>query len=346
MERHPYANTQRTSYNRKGRFDIHSYLNNQIRTTGDEDAYRISSPATGNETSANRGGVKGTESNIGFEDLIVQLDSQYHAPGNDRDNGEIRWIISELNGKRDILNCMSVAITPFQFPNVWPTTLVPVNEVGIPILNNRRVYITILGLPFGQSALGFNDLQYHWECSVEEITDLTVLLVPLRPTFFFRRPILTLSELRMKFSISPLNGDFPLYPPIMIPDYQIGMQANVPGTNPISFTLLLFPPIPGFRITAVLGPQTVGPLAMPVPVLIRGIATGVPAVDNPVNNPRGVYVASISGNDQFTIDGIDATTILSSSIGIMFIQKNRFLIPMRFTNVADGPTNYITINHQ
>jgi hypothetical protein len=343
-ERQPYANTQRTNYNRKGRFDIHAWQNEQIRSTGDEDAYRISSPATGNETSANRGGVKGTEGSTGFEDLIVQFDSTYHAPDTNRSNGEIRWIISELNGKRDVLNCMAVSITPFQFPNVWQTTLGPTN--GVPILNNRKVYLTILGLPFAQSALGFNDLQYHWECSVEEITDLTVLLVPRRPTFFFRRPILTMSELRIKFSTVPTSSDFPLYPPIMIPDYQIGIQANVPGTNPITLTLLIFPSIPGFRITSVIGPQTVGPLATPVPVFIRGVATGVPAVDDSVNSDRGVYITAISGDDQFTIAGIDATTILSSSIGIMFIQKNRIFMPMRFTNVADGPTNYITVNHQ
>lgn len=350
MERQSYANTQRTNFNRKGRFDLHAYQNAQVRAPGDDSGdFRVMGPATNYGDTASRGGAQGTERGTGFEDTIIQFDSVYADPESVPATGELLWLISPLNGNRDIINCMAVSITPFRFPNIWQTSAGPEN--GVPILANSRLYIRILGLPFTQAALGFGDLQYHFECAIEDVTDLTVLLVPLRETFFLRRPISSLTELRVRFFLIPTTSLSPAYVPIRLPEYAAKVRVGLPSGNPIFFGIENPPLVdnlnePFFRPTSIIGPAFGLFLPTPVPVQIRGIVTNLPITDTLINRPEGHFITALAGFAGFNVATIDGTGILTSSLGTAYIQKNRILMPMRFTMVADGPTNYIAVNHQ
>lgn len=343
MERHPYANTGRDNFNKKGRFDIHNYLNNQVRAPGDDAGdFRVSGPTTAYGTTASRGGAKGTEFTVGFEDTIIHLDSAHADADSSPITGELLWLISPINSNRDITNCMAISITPFKFPYLWSTAF---TAASVPIMVNSRVYIRIVGLPFTQAASGFGDLQYHFECAITDVTNITVTLVPLRETFFLQRPITSLSELRVRFYIPPIVNNPPTYLPIRLPEYVARVQIVTPGLNPLAFRIIDPPSVvppnsPLYRNTSILGPPA--PVAEPIPVQFRGIVTNIPLFDVFINSPEGFFVTDIGANFSILVDG---TAITASNVGFMYIQKNRILMPMRFTSVADGPTNYIHVNH-
>ncbi len=271
----------------------------------------------------------------GFEDTYLYFDSTQSGGDSNYSGGEVKWSITTLNNNVDIRNCVAIRVGQFYFPKIYNPTTAPDYFYFL------RVFVEILNIPASQSILGPKGNKFHFEFEVQNPTGQAVLLVPVNDTFYFRRPILSLTDLQLRFTIPPNTSSLSDFIRISIPNDVVSLQSLVTGGigfNPIRFQIM------GLDTTAVLG--LIGSLGSPgVAVFITGYASNSTAVNTAVNNIQGIYATTVLSASTFEIAGIDATTVVGQFSAIMYIPKNRFAFPVRFTSVVNQITNYLDVSH-
>lgn len=380
-ERNPYANIQRTP-SRCNAIDTHELLKTEIFRQGyaadTNFRFGINAPA------ALTGGPGGAPSAaVGFEDWEIYFDSVYkNGAISDLTNGVLGYSLAALNNNKDLKNVIEMTIPPFYFPRITNprVQLDPVNYPSLVLTTNspdyfffRRMYIQVVNMPFGQAVQANNSAQFHWECSVENINSVAVLINPLKPSFFLQRPLQTLSEIQFRFMV-PL--DFRTVP---IPVETLPIQMVLPPTNPARFRImntadgseamnLLIPP------AIIQNKSPPDPLQIPIPAIAPpGIAVfmsgaeltdgGSPALHNliveqMVNGINGLFITAVINTQApnltpkyiFEVADIDATlgapAIAATNVFVMVVAYRRVAFPVRFTCVKDQLTNYISVSHE
>lgn len=276
-----------------------------------------------------------TAKSVGFEDVEIYFDSTQRDASSGFDVGEVKWSIPLFNNGVDIKNCVQLHIPDFYFPKIYPASGKP------EYFYFQRVYLEFQGAPSSQAVLGPNNNKYHIEFDVENITSQAIKLVPVKRSFFFQRPIVSISDFQMRFMVPPIVPNATIWKKLPIPSDTVTISSTLTGGigyNPIRFE------ITGLDTTTVLNP--IGALTSPgLAVFISGYASNDSATNTLVNSADGVYVTTVVSASVFEITGIDASAVTAAYTATMFIPKNRFAFPVRFTTIRDQLTNYIGVTH-
>lgn len=324
QERNPYSNIKRVT-NRCNTIDVHEIMKQQLAAQGAENGPGSNSIVAVNSTPNSQSTFNMIQQDSrGFEDYEFHFDSIDRDTSSDMSNGEMKWSISALNNNRDLKNCVEMRVGPIYFPRVNTAP-------GCPdYFFYRKVYMQILNLPVTQAIIGSKGNQYHFEFDVENLNSVAVKLKPTKETFFFQRPVSSLTDLAVRFMI-PHN-----FRRISIPKDVVTIQS-VNNSNPARFTITS-----GDLTTDLLG--TLGPTILPgTAVYINSFLSANANVNNNVNTNDGLYITNIINATTFEIASLDLTSI-PPTIGTMIIPKNHVGFPMRFTSVSDQPTNYTHVS--
>ncbi len=331
-ERQPYADVHRP-VNRGTAVDMQEVLKREIYRQGNEgdNSYRFS--ATGVAASASAVGASSQP--MGFEDVELYFDSTQRDTSSDYTVGEIRWSVPLLSNLSDVKNCIEMKIGTFYFPKIYASTGAP------EYLYFRRIFLEFQNAPSTQAVLGPNNNKFHFEFDVQNIGGQAVKLVPLKDTFFFQRPITSITDYQVRFLVPPTSpGPLP-WKKIPLPKETVTVTSLTTGGfgyNPIRFRMT------GTDTTAILGP--IGAITAPgLVVFMNNYTSNIVATNNAVNNLEGIYVTNILDATDFEITGINATTVNAEFPATMYIPKNRIAFPVRFTSVRDSVTNYIEVGH-
>ncbi len=332
-ERNPYSNVRRPMA-RCNMIDTHEVMKREIYRQGhDSDTnFRITNPPI---LGPNSSGEPDAPLEVGFEDTYIYFDSTQSNGTSDYANGEVNWSITTLNNSVDIKNCIAIKMFEFQFPNILTAATAPDYFYFL------RVFVEIQNVPSTQAVLGPMGNRFHIEFKVEDPTGQSVRLVPQDDTFYFQRPLLSLTDLQLRFLVPPTTSAPANFKRVPIPADTVTLLSLTTGGfgfNPIRFQ------ITGGDTTSVLG--LVGSLGVPgLAVFITGYASNAPAVNTAVNNPLGVFATTVLDATTFEIAGINATTVTAQFTATMYIPKNRFGFRVRFSSVRNQLTNHMEFSH-
>jgi hypothetical protein len=340
--RDPYSNVMRVQ-NRCEGIDTHELGKQEIYRQGYEGDTGFRFGLSGSVLPPLTGGVVSTATvgnpsgaGVGFEDVELFFDSTQRDTSSDYTNGEIKWAVQPLNNAADIKNCIQMHVGPFFFPKIYAATGKP------EFFYFKRVFVEFQNAPSSQAVLGPNNNKFHFEFEVQSLTGQAVKLIPIKPSFFFQRPLTSITDFQLRFSVPPTTSAVSAFKRIPIPKDTVTIVSALSGGfgfNPIRFR------ITGVDTTTVLGP--VGTTGTPgIAVFITGYNSANPLINAAVNNVAGVYVTNIVDSVNFEIAGIDASALVAQSVATMYIPKNRIAFPIRFTSVRDQLTNYIEVGHQ
>jgi hypothetical protein len=306
-------------------FDTHEILKREItnqldRTDGG------SRNGTTTTTTSTQVGVAAPASvtkqpEYGFEDNEFHFDSLNKDSSSSTSAGEILWPIGIINNNNDIQNVVEMKIGTFYFPRVFA----PANKPDY--FYTRKVYMQVLNLPSTQSIQGTNN-QYHFEFDVTTINSVAVKLVPSKDTFFFQKPITSITNFQVRFMAA---HDFRRIP---LPADTVTI-LSVANSNPARFSIV-------YSDTTILG--DLGTTSM-VAVYISGFISSNATANTRVNDPSGNYVTTVVDANSFEINGIDLTGT-DSTYATMVIPKNRIAFPLRFTVLKNQITNRISVVHE
>lgn len=335
QERQPYANVPRVR-NRCNQLDTHEILKREIYKQGyDYDTnfrFGVGGPAiTGGSIAASSGS---SGSGVGFEDYELYFDSVNRDGGSDLTTGELKWSITDLNNTQDIKNCVQIHIGSFFFPKIYASPNHP------EYLYYRRVFMEMTNAPSSQAVFGPNNNKFHFEFHVNNLNGQAVELVPLKDSFFFQRPLTSLTEFNVRF-MTPSNSSPNNWRKIQLPPDRVQIQSLISGVgyNPIRFRIT-----GGELTTSVLGP--IGSTGSPgIAAFITDYASNDTSTNTSVNDTQGVYITNILNTTDFEIGAIDGTPVTSQYDATLYIPKNRIAFPLRFTSIRYQPTNYIDVVH-
>lgn len=313
-------------YNNCPIINLHELQKQEIfkQSNDESNSFRFGlvSPQAANNTS-----IKPTE--VGFEDIELYFDSIYRDRTTNLSSGELKWSIPILNLSFDIKNCIQLHLGEFYFPNL-PST-------NIDYFYYRRVFMECQDVPNTQGVLAFNNNRFHFEFEVSNITGQAVKLTPIKKSFFFQRPIQSISNFQIRFMVPQTNANIFSFNRIPIPNdvVSISMVLNgLVGFNPIRFQLQN-------ETTDIIGP--IGVLVTPVAVTISNFNSNSLVVNSQINT--SVLITNILTQNTFEIAGINSIPVNAVYGATMLIMKNRIAFAMRFTSVKDTTTNYIDVNH-
>lgn len=345
QERQPYSNIRRVG-NRFNQIDTHELLKREIYSQKSDinadfqfgfNAPAITAPPS-SITPATPSPVPPAPpvaASVGFEDIEIYFDSTQRDTSSDYSVGEIKWSIPDLNNSSDIKNCIEMYIGEFYFPKIYSPTGTP------EYLYFQRILVEFQNAPSTQAVLGPNNNKFHFEFRVENLTGQSVKLVPLKNTFFFQRPITSITDFQIRFMVPPMSSLPLTFKKIPIPHDTVPIVSLLTGGvgyNPIRFQ------ITGSDDTTTLG--LVGSTGTPgVAVFISSYGSNDATTNTAVNNTNGLYVTNIIDSTTFEIAGINAAAVTAQYSATMFIPKNRIAFPIRFTSVRNQLTNYIDVNH-
>lgn len=311
--------------------DILELLKTQIGSSGSNiTSVDSSNPRiTDTNTAAQSDNVK---SDYGFEDYEIYLDSTARDQISDLDNGVIQWAITPYNGGQEIRNIAEIFVSKFIFPRIQYQ-----DPAAPDFFYFRRVFVEIMNTPAQNAIIAPNTNRFHFECEVTDINSQAVTLVPLKQTFFFRRPIDSLGLLQLRFSVpNKVPGRIGGFEYIKVPKENVFVNL-IAGSNPARFTMVN-------GTTELLAPIGVLPAGEGIAVYMSGAATGSPAITDAINSTAGVYVTNIIDSTTFVVGSIDASVAIASTNIRMYVPKNRIAISTRITSVQPYVTNYIDIS--
>jgi hypothetical protein len=272
----------------------------------------------------------------GFEDAEIYFDSVQRDASSDVASGEVKWNIPSMNAGLDIKNCIQMRIGAFYFPKIYATSGKP------EYFYYNRVYIEFQNSASSNAIIASNNNRFHFEFEISNTSSQAILLTPTKDTFFFQRPISSITDFQLRFLVPPTNLSNTTYKRVPIPKDTIYVTSALTtgvGYNPIRFT------VNGSDDTTCLGP--IGAVAETgVAVFISSYASNDSATNTAVNSTEGVFVTNIISLTQFEISGINASAVTAAYTATVYIPKNRIAMPIRFTSVRDTVTNYITVGHQ
>lgn len=333
QQRDPYANIPRV-INRCNQIDTHELLKQEIYSQTSDGSNRSSGGSAPQPVS--KPAAAPQNSNTGFEDYELYFDSTQRDMSSDYSIGEIKWSATTLNNSQDIKNCIEMKIGSFFFPKIY-------SDPGKPeFFYFRRVFMEFENAPSTQAILGPNNNKFHFEFEVDNLTSQAVLLTPIKDAFFFQRPITSITDFQIRFSVPPTNSGASVFKRVQIPNDTVPIVALTnggAGYNPARFRIM-------GSDTSVIGP--IGATGTPgVAVFISGLATNDGVVNSNINSTAGVFITNVINATDFEIASIDATAINAASIygASMFIPKNRIAFPLRFTCTRSQRTNFIEVSH-
>lgn len=338
-ERQPYAGIKRVP-GRSNCIDTHELLKNEIYAQGYNpdppfrglDADQLIQSTTNIQTSYNGAAMAATQP-VGFEDTEIYFDST-RRNNSDYTNGEVSWDIVAVNGLTDINNCVEMHLGEFYFPKIYAPT-------GHPeFFYFRRVFIEFKGAPTLQAVLGSNGNKFHFEMEVQNITGQAVRLVPIKKSFFFQRPVNTITNFRLKFMVPPTVSTPSSFKKINIPPDTVTIHPEPIGVPGVPYRFRINAPYD----TTILGP--IGSTGVPgIAIFITGyVSITVPSYIPAMNSPDGIYVTNIIDLQDFEVNNIEPADPDSFDCQ-MYVPKNRFAFPVRFTSVRNQSTNYVDIGH-
>lgn len=377
-DRGPYSNVVRTPA-RCNAIDTKELLKTEIYRQGfaSDTNFRFGVSSSAVVSAGSGAPPSGT---VGFEDWEIYFDSVYkNSAISDLGNGILGYSLATLNNNKDLKNVIQMRLRPFYFPRITNprVQLDPVNYPSLALTTSspdyfffRRMYIQVVNMPFGQAVQANNSVQYQWECAVENLNSVAVLVNPLEQSFFLQRPLQTLSEIQFRFMV-PL--DFRSVP---IPVETLPVQMVLPPTNPARFRILNTPD--GSEAMNLLIPPAIvqnqsppDPAQIPIPAIAPpGVAIFMSGaqltnggihnviVEQLVNSINGVFVTAVINTSApalppqyvFVVGDINATLgappIINSNVFVMVVAYRRIAFPVRFTCVKDQLTNYISVTHE
>lgn len=353
MAGNPYANV-RLPNNRNQTINIHETLKKEIYRQNADDGQsgtNISSgnsvPVSTNMINSNRSGhISTPQKPTGFEEIELYFDSTQRDLSSDYTLGESRWSITNLNNAVDIKNCVEIHLNEFFFPKIYSAT-------GRPdFFYFARIFVEFFGeTPSDQAILGPNNSRFHFEFVVENPTGQAVKLVPIKKSFFFKKPLLSITNFNLRFmvpsrsSIQRITNSFIRIP--IPPDTVLVTMATTGGFgyNPIRFSIVAASGNTngGTADTTAIAP--IGAVSPGVAIQLSDFLSNDSSVNTAVNNSAGLFITNVIDSTTFEIAGINATTVNDIYSARMYILKNRFAFPVRFTTIKEQLTNYITVNH-
>jgi hypothetical protein len=319
---------------RCNRPDIHEYQKQEIMRQGADDIPNTVPIGSSTYTDS----LSMTTNNntvVGFRDFEIFFDTAFQTIPSQLTQGEITFNVSDYNNGQSIGNLVEITLGSFYFPKPYSYTTTQPDPYFY-----RRIYLSILGLPSTQASRGANGSQYNFEFQVVDLNSISVLLQPIKPSFYLQSILSAYNETRMHFTTGPY------FEPISLPKTTLTIQNYLPGTNPAQFILLNGDTMN--NIDSTIDSVVAFPYVLPVPVavFITGFAP-VPAL----NTPQGLFITQIERYGvapnftyTFIIPGFDFTTLAVPSDATMIVGKNRIAIPMRFTTVENRITNYTLLS--
>lgn len=276
-------------------------------------------------------------SKVGFEDIEIHFDSSFKDVTSNIAFGETKWNVPPIIAYQEVKNCVQMKIAPFYFPKIYSTYD---GSVAPEYFYYKRIYLEFMSIPSNQGIFGPNNNRFHFEFEVGDLTGQSVLLTPTKDSYYFPRPFLTIDKFDVRFSVRSFatTNNSTLWKYVPIPPDTVTIRA-VPGTNPIQFV------IEGAN-TTVLGP--VGVTATPgLAVVISNLNTNDATVNTAANNSNGIFITNIINNTTFEIGAINGAAVnaVTAYRASMFIPKNTYILPVRFTCVRDQFTNYMEAIH-
>lgn len=325
---------------RCNRPDIHEYQKQEIMRQGADDVPNTVPIGSSTYTDS----LSMTTNNntvVGFRDFEIFFDTAFQTVPSQLTQGEITFNVSDYNNGLSIGNLIEITLGSFYFPKPYSYTTTQPDPYFY-----RRIYLSILGLPSTQASRGANGSQYNFEFQVVDLNSISVLLQPIKPSFYLQSILSVYNETRMRFTAGPY------FEPINLPKTTLTIQNYIQpppvntGTNPAEFILLNGDTMN--NIDSTFDSIVAFPYVLPVPVavFITGFAP-VPAL----NTPQGLFITQINRHNlvppyiyTFTIPGFDFTILTTGYDATMVVGKNRIAIPMRFTTVENRITNYTLLS--
>ncbi len=316
-QQRPTANPRRPCNDRP--IDIHEIQKQAILVGGYNDS---GAPSIMNGDSGSGGGGQSEE--IGFEDIELYFDSVRADDLTGLGSGVISWSVPALNNLNDVQNCIQMHIGQFYFPKIDLGPAYP------EFFYYRRAFMEFTDSPVNQAVLAPDSIKFHIEFEVRNINGQSVLFVPIKESFFFQRPLNTISLFQVRFTVPTAGGRLI---PIPIPNTRVGAitQMTVPMTLDMSSSA-------AFGLPGVVPPPGIA-------VWISNANTGDSATDAQLNDPRGVYVTNIIDSSTVEIGAAGSGAETQTSNVTVSIGKNRFAFSVRFTCVKNRSTNYIKAVH-
>ena len=346
----PYTTIPITQ-NRNSVIDVHETMKKEIYRQGAEGDNQSPSISLGsvpgtNPLATRPGNIAAAPKPTGFEEIELYFDSTQRDLSSDYTLGEVKWSVTTLNNAIDVKNCIEIHLNGFFFPKIYASTGQP------DFFYFSRVFVEFFGeTPSDQAILGPNNNKFHFEFIVENPTGQAVKLVPVKESFFFKLPLLSITNFNLRFMVPPRssvqrNTNSFIRIPIP-PDTVLVTMATTGGFgyNPIRFSIV---PTSGNTNGGPADTTAIAPIGVVSPgvaIQMSDFVSNDPAVDAAVNSSAGIFVTNVIDITTFEIAGIDATTVNDIYGARMYILKNRFAFPVRFTTVKEQLTNYITVNH-
>lgn len=308
--------------------DIREILKQEIKKS---DGLGNSIDPTFNQTTSSDGTTSTPANKYGFEDTEIYFDSSQADTSSDLSTGEIKWDINLINNFSGIKNCIEISVGDIIMPKIM------IDSVNTDFLYENKVFMEISNLTTQQSIIANNNNKYHFEFHVEPLTNYTVKLVPIKKTFFFQRPITSITNLNIKLYVPSTTRSF-LFKPIPLPATVISIKS-VPddGTNK-EYTWTINTPMNDAYIFDQLNQNTA------IAYYISEYISPDTAANNYLTNPNGFYGLTATAKDQFYMTNEFASSIIPPTDAYMLIPKNRISFSVRFTSVVNQVTNYVHIN--
>jgi hypothetical protein len=323
QERGPYRNIRKAGMNKYGPGGIdvkEQYLKGEIMRQGQE------STLTFDDMGSAQGGpsaqiIQSGGSLQNTDDVYMYFDSLAKGTSN-LSQGSLSYNVSNLNnGLQPLSNVVSITLGDFYFPRI-------VGAAGAPdYFFFGKVYLQIQSttLPSAQSVLAQDGNRYHFEFDIETLNSVAIKLTPVKSTYYFQRPIQSISDITFNFMVPPS------FRHIDIPTDTIVVQA-LAGTNPAQFTVI------DGSTTSPIGPVGV-PVAPGVAIYLRNFNSASNTLNNTVNRNDGYFVDNIISVTNFSVSTLDLSTLAVNTECTVIIAKNRIAIEARFKSMRSQSTN-------
>ncbi len=323
--------------------DIKSYLNEEMRAQGTAQEANFTGfgtrPSTGPvmQGPAPAPPVAGplTINQRGVSDTYIYLDS-FRKNNANYTAASVQFLTTPLNNSKSIGNVVQIQIGSFYFPR--PTWNQPEKATTPDYLYLRRIYLYVNELPntttYG-TAVGQG---FHWEFAVQNINSISVELVPLDPDLYLPAPISNVEQLTLQFLIGPDLAPLILYKDTIIVQYIGGGVFEFLNDTDYS------------SVSTEYAFDTTGVLATQVGMWITIVEGGVPSVPiGTLTRPQGWFITEMrnSGpNGGFYVADLFALALAPAGlIYTIQLRKNRFAVPMRFSQLENISKNALVPSH-
>lgn len=193
----PYGGMRRVQ-NRGQAIDMHEALKKEIyrQTPGEGSSLSVASNTVPDQSSS---ATPMGAPTFGFEDQSFYFDSLVKNGTSNTSGGELIWSISSLNNNNDIKNIIEAHVDQFYFPRIQ------IDNVHPDYFYYRKLFMQIENAPSAQAINAQSGFRFHFEFDVDNLNSTAVLLTPVKRSFFFQRPITSLTELYIRFAVPTGN---------------------------------------------------------------------------------------------------------------------------------------------